>query len=89
MLTVGEIRKLIKDMPDDALVLINDPHSEFTFEIASGNIFNVRLDHTTKFGENYYYGMDDENFNDFINDNIEVAEEIKKEYKKSLALNQI
>lgn len=87
MLTVGKLRELIKDVPDDILILKKDPYSEFSFEInIDGEVHYTKIDHITILDEKYYTAFDNDSFNIFLDDNPEDVEEIKKKYKSCLIL---
>ena len=84
---IDKLNEQIKDLPLDSLVLIDDPHSEFTFDISirSSKSF-TKIDHTPDRGEVYYESWAEEDFADFLSDNPDEEEELKLEYKPSLVL---
>lgn len=82
-----ELREILKDLPDDTLILQDDPFSEFSYDIKGFKKSYSKLHHTTNKGENFYDSWTEDDFQDLLNDNLEDdAEQIKQEYKPSLLI---
>jgi len=86
-LTVRELRELLKDLPSDALVLQDDPYSEFSFGIKGAGKQFSKVNHISKIEDEVYYdSWTEDNFSDLLSDNSEDTEKLKQEYKPSLVL---
>lgn len=86
MFKVGDLKKLINDLPDETLIIVGDPFSEFSFDILEINKGFTKLDHKAINGKCYYNSWCNDDFNNFLEDNSEDEKEIKKEYKPSLII---
>jgi hypothetical protein len=86
MFTVGDLKKIINDIPDDALVLQDDPFSEFSYDIKGVGCGRTIIDHITKKGEKFYSTWDNNCFNESLEDNLDQKEQIEKEYMLALII---
>ncbi len=86
MLTIGKLKNFIENMDDDAIVLQKDSHSEFSYDIKNIHIGRAVLNHTTKYGGNYYDSWDNDSFMDYLEDNPDEVNELDKKYKVVLIL---
>jgi len=84
---IEKLNEQIKDLPSDSLVLLDDPHSEFSFDIKMRTSKSfTKVAHTTNRGEIYYESWE-EDFADLLSDNPEDEERLKEEYKPSLVFH--
>jgi hypothetical protein len=86
MITVGKLKKIIENMPDDAPVLQVDPFSEYAYDIKDMSYGRSKIVLITKKRKRFYNSWKDKDFNNFLDDNPDEKEQINKEYTPSLLL---
>jgi hypothetical protein len=88
-MTVKELKSLLAGKDDNALVLYQDPYSEYSFEVVYGEDGLTKLSHTSHDGNKFYDSFTKRDFDRMCLEDVITGEEsveIISEYSPSFLL---
>ena len=86
-MTVGELKCIIQNLPDDAIILQQDPFSEYSYDIVGIHKSYSGVDVIHRDGSIRYSSLSEDGFIDLLEDNPEDEDKIREEYKVSLVID--